>query len=112
MRLRAFGATIASLSGPKGGVARRQVIGIAAQHGSSDQGGFLSAPRKGIQMAKPKVRRAIIREWMALARGKRQSGQQALAFAKAAVERHSLPRSRRTPHDVIMGWLRPRTGRP
>src|SRR5258706_14913360 len=33
MRLRAFGATIAGLSGPKGGVARRQVIGIAAQHG-------------------------------------------------------------------------------
>src|SRR5258705_9041551 len=33
MRLRALGATIAGLSGPKGGVARRQVIGIAAQHG-------------------------------------------------------------------------------
>src|SRR5258707_5861937 len=33
MRLRAFGATIAGLFGPKGGVARRQVIGIAAQHG-------------------------------------------------------------------------------
>ena len=36
-------------------------------------------------MAKPKARRAIIREWMALAREKRQSGQQALAFAKAAI---------------------------
>src|SRR5258708_13349906 len=33
MRLRAFGATIAGPSGPKGGVARRQVLGIAAQHG-------------------------------------------------------------------------------
>src|ERR1700730_754544 len=33
MRLRAFGPTIAGLSGPKGGVARRQVIGIAARHG-------------------------------------------------------------------------------
>jgi len=33
-------------------------------------------------MAKPKARRAIIREWMALTREKRQSGQQALAFAK------------------------------
>jgi hypothetical protein len=63
-------------------------------------------------MAKPKARRAIIREWMALAREKRQSGRQALAFAKAAIQRHSLPRSRRMPHDVIMGWLRPRTGRP
>jgi hypothetical protein len=63
-------------------------------------------------MATTKARRAIIREWMGLAREKRQSGRQALAFAKAAIQRHSLRRSRRTPHDVIMGWLRPRTGRP
>jgi hypothetical protein len=63
-------------------------------------------------MARPKARRAIIREWMALAREKRQSGQQALAFAKAAIQRHGLPRSRRAPDDVIMGWLQPRTGRP
>jgi hypothetical protein len=63
-------------------------------------------------MAKPKARRAIIREWMALTREKRQTGQQALAFAKAAIQRHSLPRSRRTAHDVIMEWLRSRTGRP
>jgi hypothetical protein len=63
-------------------------------------------------MAKRDTRRTVIREWMTLAREKRQSGQQALAFAKAAAERHSLPRSRRMPHVVIMGWLRPRTGRP
>ena len=63
-------------------------------------------------MAKRELRRAVIREWMALAREKRQSGQQAVAFAKEAAERHSLPRSRRTPLEVIMGWLRPRTGRP
>jgi hypothetical protein len=63
-------------------------------------------------MTRSKVRRAVIREWMALAREKRQSGQQALAFARASVQRYSLPRSRRTPHDVMMGWLRPRTGRP
>src|SRR5260370_37449907 len=31
MRLRAFGATIAGLSGPKGGVARRSMIGIASK---------------------------------------------------------------------------------
>jgi len=31
----------------------------------------------------------------------------ALAFAEAAIQRHSLPRGHRTPHDVIMGWLRP-----
>jgi hypothetical protein len=63
-------------------------------------------------MTKQEVRRTVVREWMTLAREKRQSGQQALAFAKAAVERHSLPRSRRMPQQVIMGWLRPRTGRP
>jgi hypothetical protein len=63
-------------------------------------------------MAKPKVRRAVIREWMLLAREKRQSSQQARAFANAAIQQHSLPRGRRTPRDVIMGWLRPRTGRP
>ena len=62
-------------------------------------------------MAK-KARRVVIRKWMALAREKRQSSQQALIFANAAIQRHSLPRSRRTPHEVIMGWLRPRTGRP
>jgi hypothetical protein len=63
-------------------------------------------------MAKRGTRRAVIREWMTLAREKRQSGEQALTFAKAAAGRHSLPRSRRTPHEVIMGWLRPRIGRP
>jgi rRNA-processing protein FCF1 len=63
-------------------------------------------------MAKQGIRRAVIREWMTLAREKRQSGEQALAFARAAAERHSLPRSRHTPQDVIMRWLRPRTGRP
>lgn len=60
-----------------------------------------------------KVRRAVIREWMLLAREKRQSSEQAAAFATAALQRHGLPRSsRRTPHEIIMRWLRPRTGRP
>ncbi|WP_315838035.1 hypothetical protein [Bradyrhizobium prioriisuperbiae] len=63
-------------------------------------------------MAKARVRRDVIREWMSLARDQRQSSQQALAFATAALQRHSLPRSRRSPHTVIMGWLRPRAGRP
>jgi hypothetical protein len=63
-------------------------------------------------MANSNVRRTIIREWMLLSREKRQSRQQALAFTKAAAERHSLPRRRRTSHDRIMAWLRPRTGRP
>ncbi|WP_076865856.1 hypothetical protein [Bradyrhizobium mercantei] len=59
-----------------------------------------------------KVRRAVIREWMTLAREKRQSSEQAAAFATAALQRHRLPRSRRTPHAIIMTWLSPRTGRP
>ncbi|MTV11778.1 MULTISPECIES: hypothetical protein [Bradyrhizobium] len=60
-----------------------------------------------------KVRRAVIREWMLLAREKRQSSEQAAAFARAALQRHDLPRSsRRTPYEIIMRWLRPRTGRP
>jgi hypothetical protein len=64
-------------------------------------------------MAKVKARRAIIREWMSLAGAKRQCSGQALAFAEAAVQRHGLQRrGRRTPHAVIMGWLRSRTGRP
>jgi hypothetical protein len=73
---------------------------------------MIGSLRKGIRMGKLKARRAVIREWMALAREKRQSGQQAQAFAIAAIQRHSLPRRRRAPHDIIMGWLRPRTGRP
>jgi hypothetical protein len=59
-----------------------------------------------IEMAKSKARRAIIREWISLAREKRQSVQQASAFAEAALQRHPLPRSRRPPQDVIMVWLR------
>ncbi len=72
-------------------------------------------PRHGLfeelQMAKSNPRRTIIREWMLLARDKRQSSQQALAFAEAALQRHPLPRSRRG-RDIVMAWLRPRTGRP
>ncbi|OAE97692.1 hypothetical protein AYJ54_34745 [Bradyrhizobium centrolobii] len=62
-------------------------------------------------MSKSNVRRAIIREWMALAPEQRRSGQQALVFARSAIERHRLPPSRRTPCAVVMGWLKPRTGR-
>jgi len=63
-------------------------------------------------MAFSNVRRAVIREWMSLAREKRQSGEQALAFAKGAIGRHKLPRRRRQPEEIVLGWLKPRTGRP
>lgn len=62
-------------------------------------------------MLKSKIRRAIIREWMARAPEQRRSSQQALTFARDASEKHRLPRSRRTPSAVIIGWLKPRTGR-
>jgi hypothetical protein len=63
-------------------------------------------------MAESNVRRAVIREWMSLACEKRKSGEQALAFAKAALQRHKLRRSRRSAQGVVVGWLRPCTGRP
>jgi len=62
-------------------------------------------------MAKLSVRRSIIREWMSLTAEKRKSRRQANAFANSALQRHSLPRSRRAPHDIVMSWLLPRTGR-
>jgi hypothetical protein len=63
-------------------------------------------------MNKQEIRRAVIREWMALPRDKRQTEEQTADFAAKAVQRHELPRSHRYPHRVIMDWLLPRTGKP
>jgi hypothetical protein len=63
-------------------------------------------------MNKHDVRRTIIREWMALPSDKRQTEEQAAGFAARALQRHELPRSRRGPHRVMMGWLQPRRGKP
>jgi hypothetical protein len=49
-------------------------------------------------MAKTGVCRTIVQEWTSLAREKRQFKEQAAAFARNAVQRHSLPRSRQAPH--------------
>ena len=55
-------------------------------------------------------RRAIIREWMSLPRERRQTGEQATAFAHKVIETHDFPcngdRRRR-----IMAWLTPRVGK-
>ena len=62
----------------------------------------------GLQRAKMKkqeIRRAVIREWMALPSDKRLNEEQAASFATVAMQRYELPRSRRPPHQVIMGWL-------
>jgi hypothetical protein len=57
------------------------------------------------------TRRKIIRQWMALPKDKRQTAEQAAAFAKQAVEQNELQRDRRDPHQRMMGWLLPRMGR-
>jgi len=53
-------------------------------------------------------RRKIIREWMSLSKDKRQTKEQANAFAHKAAER--IP-SVRDPYRKIMSWLLPRMGR-
>jgi hypothetical protein len=63
-------------------------------------------------MSKQDIRRTVIREWMALPRDKRQTEEQTAGFAAKTLERHALPRCRRDPYRVMMGWLLPRTGRP
>ena len=57
------------------------------------------------------TRRKIIREWMALPKDKRQTADQAAAFAKRAVEQNKFQRSSREPYGRIMGWLLSRVGR-
>lgn len=58
------------------------------------------------------IRRTVVRDWMALPRDKRQTEAQAAGFAAKTLQRYELPRSRRDPYRVMMGWLLPRTGRP
>ena len=55
-----------------------------------------------------KTRFAIIREWMSLSKDKRQSEQQAAAFATTVMAR--VP-AIRNPHQRIMAWLSPRIGK-
>ncbi len=62
-------------------------------------------------MEDQETRRKIIRQWMALQKDKRQTAEQAAAFAKKAAEQNELQRSRRDPYDRIMRWLLPRAGR-
>ncbi len=62
-------------------------------------------------MAPSTARRTVIRQWMSLAPEKRRTEDQALAFARKALPDLKLPRSRRDPLGVVLGWLLPRTGR-
>ena len=63
-------------------------------------------------MNKQEIRRAVIREWMALPHDKRQTEEQTTSFAVNAVQRHELPRSRNDAYKVMMAWLLPRTRKP
>jgi hypothetical protein len=63
-------------------------------------------------MTKQEIRRAVIREWMALPNDKRQTKEQTDSFALKSMHRHELPRSRNDGNRVMMGWLLPRTGKP
>jgi hypothetical protein len=62
------------------------------------------------------TRRKIIREWMALPKDKRQTAEQAAAFAKKAVQQNKFRRDsdqkfRRDPFEKVTGWLLARTGK-
>ena len=62
-------------------------------------------------MEDQETRRKIIRQWMALSKDKRQTPEQATAFAKKTVEQNKFRRGRREPYDRVMGWLSSRVGR-
>jgi hypothetical protein len=57
------------------------------------------------------TRRKVIRQWMSLPKDKRQTAEQAAAFAKKAAEENKLEHSRRDPYQRMMSWLLPRVGR-
>jgi rRNA-processing protein FCF1 len=56
-------------------------------------------------MVKSAVRRTVIREWMALAREKRQTEDQAVAFANQVAQQYRLSGSHRDPCTIIKAWL-------
>jgi hypothetical protein len=62
-------------------------------------------------MTEHETRRKIIRQWMALPKNRRETAEQAAAFARNAAEQNEFQRSRREPYQRIMGWLLPRVGK-
>ena len=70
-------------------------------------------------MTDHQMRRKIIREWMVLAKDKRHTEEQVVAFAKKAIQRYAFHRSRRDPdhefrrdpYQKVMAWLLPRAGK-
>lgn len=62
-------------------------------------------------MPQSAVRRTVIRRWMSLAADQRRTKDQAVAFVEKCLPELKLPRRRREPRDVVLGWLLPRTGK-
>jgi hypothetical protein len=56
------------------------------------------------------ARRKIIRQWAKLPKERRQSVEAISEFARTAAQQNekAFVRSRRDPHEKIMGWLLPR----
>ena len=78
-------------------------------HSVGDGGRFPSP--ETVDMEDHETRRKIIRQWMALPKDKRQTAEQAAAFAELVVEQNELQSSRRDPDQRVIGWLLPRVGR-
>jgi hypothetical protein len=57
------------------------------------------------------LRRKVIREWMSFPRDKRQSQEQAAAFAEKVVQANTIGSHRDDPREIVMAWLSPRVGR-
>ena len=73
--------------------------------------GKISQPEGTADMEDHETRRKIIRQWIALPKDKRQTAEQAAAFAERAVEQNEVKRSRRDPYQRVIGWLLSRVGR-
>jgi hypothetical protein len=56
------------------------------------------------------VRRRVIRQWMAVQKGKQRSIDEVRRFAKVAAQENNkdFMNGRRSPYAKVMGWLLPR----
>jgi hypothetical protein len=57
------------------------------------------------------LRRRVIREWMLQPRDKRQTREQAAAFAARVVQANPIGPRHGDPHEIVMAWLSPRIGK-
>jgi hypothetical protein len=64
-----------------------------------------------VRKTQREMRRKIIRQWVKLPRGKRESIAEISAFAKTAALQNekAFVHSDRDPYEKIMGWLLPRS---